>query len=101
MKIARLVIVLCLLGVTGCDQPSPVDRELPAPRSTQGNSTRFKVRQVQLVEDPLAYGGTRGVYIITDTETGVEYMGVSGIGISEVGSHSVPGKNARRRTDER
>lgn len=93
-----LLLIATTLCVAGCDS-QPVDRELPAPRYTEGNSVRFKVRQVQQVEDPIAYNARRGVYIITDTETGVEYIGVSGIGISELGSHAA-GKG-HMRSDER
>ncbi len=82
-----LIAALCALAVAGCER-GPVDRELAPPRYSEGNQTRFKVRQVQQVEDTLAYNGTRGIYIITDTETGAEYIGVSGIGISELGSHA-------------
>ena len=94
----RFTFLFCVLAFTACNR-GPVDRDLQPPRFSEGNQTRFKVRQVQQVEDSLAYNGTRGVYIITDTETGVEYVGVSGIGISELGSHQA-GKN-NRRTDER
>lgn len=94
----HLLPIAAALCISGCDS-QPVDRELPAPRYTDGNATRFKVRQVQLVEDPIAYNARRGVYIITDTDTGAEYIGVSGIGISELGSHAA-GKG-HMRSDER
>jgi len=46
----------------------------------------------------LAYKKLRGIYEIIDNKTGKKYLGVSGVGISEVGSHS-SGKNSAR--DER
>lgn len=38
--------------------------------------------------DGLAYNRQRGVYRIKDKVTGKEYLGISGIGISETGSHN-------------
>jgi hypothetical protein len=43
--------------------------------------------QELVFKDTLAYGDQRGLYIIKDTKTNIEYIGVSGIGIAEVGSH--------------
>lgn len=66
----------------------------PKPDTTMGvttpveTSARIAVTRIGVIEDSLAYGGRRGIYIITDTKTGKEYVGVSGIGISELGSHS-------------
>ncbi|HCJ5492477.1 TPA: hypothetical protein NUW79_003117 [Escherichia coli] len=39
-------------------------------------------------KDSLAYDGERGIYTITDNKTGKEFVGVSGVGIAELGSHS-------------
>lgn len=57
-----------------------------------------KVTRIGVVNDDLAYDGKRGVYEITDTRTGQTFIGVSGIGIAEVGSH-MAGKSSIR--DER
>ena len=48
------------------------------------------IRRVAVIEDDTAYGNTRSVYIITDKETGQQWIGVSGVGVSERGSHMVP-----------
>lgn len=53
---------------------------------------KFNIDMVQTFGDPYAYGGKRSVYIVKDLETGKEYIGVSGIGISERGVHDC-GKN--------
>ncbi len=66
-------------------------------RDTISNS-RFSVERVGQFKDDLAYGGWRGIYVIRDGKTGAEYFGVSGVGISEVGSHAA-GKSRLR--DER
>lgn len=48
---------------------------------------RIDVTRIGVVVDDLAYGNRRGVYLIKDNETGNEYIGVSGVGISETGTH--------------
>lgn len=64
---------------------------------------RFRVTRVGVFTDDLAYGDRRGIYLIVDTTTGREFVGVSGIGISDVGSHSRPGPKGTATTavDER
>lgn len=49
---------------------------------------RIKIKQIGIFRDSLAYSEMRGIYIISDNETGKEFIGISGIGISEVGSHT-------------
>lgn len=100
MKAAWIILGALLVG---CDDPSrPENRgaAVDLVESTDGN--RFEVRFVQRIADSTAYNGKRGVYIIVDRETGAEYVGVSGIGISELGSHSTgAGKTRRTVADER
>jgi len=45
---------------------------------------RVHVVRAGVLLDDVAAGGKRGVYVITDRDTGVEYIGISGIGIAEV-----------------
>jgi hypothetical protein len=40
-----------------------------------------------VIEDDLAYRERRGLYVIVDQKTGKEFIGISGIGITEVGVH--------------
>lgn len=65
---------------------------------TYKSNGRFKVERVGVFFDNLAYDDKRGIYVITDTETNQEFVGVSGIGISELASHQ-SGKT--RSSDER
>lgn len=51
--------------------------------------SRIRVTRIGVFEDGIAYENRRGIYLITDTKTGKEYLGVSGIGISELGEHSI------------
>jgi hypothetical protein len=68
--------------LTSCG-PSP---DVPLSTST---STRFQVTRVGTFKDTGAYDNRRSIYIIVDTKTGKEFVGISGIGISETGSHMV------------
>ena len=49
---------------------------------------RFNVTLVAKFSDSLAYDSERGIYLITDKKTGKELVGISGVGISELGSHT-------------
>lgn len=61
-----------------------------------------QVVRVSTFEDKLAYGNARSIYIIRDLQSGKEYVGVSGVGISELGSHMVrTTKHDRTVPDER
>lgn len=87
---AKTILCISVL-LAGCG-PEPdmqmykqtMNPERPAIR----DNTRIQVSRVGVFADDLAYSGKRGVYIIVDTETGNEFIGVSGVGVSEIGSHS-------------
>lgn len=85
MKYKHLIVVIIgtaiIFGV-GCMRP-PERTESFSTDNTQND--RIKIERVGIINDQLAYHSQRGVYIITDTKTGKEYIGVSGIGISDVG----------------
>jgi hypothetical protein len=89
MKPISILALVMLVMLAGCG-PEPtitVQTErsfVPTPEQ----STRFKVERVAVFEDAIAYGNRRGIYIITDTETGQEFVGVSGVGVTETGSHT-------------
>lgn len=97
MKKTFLTLALLTLG---CNEKADTPLEKKTARF-DSNSTRFKVERVALFDDDLAYDGQRGVYLITDKETQKQYLGVSGIGISELGVHSTGQKNNPRKADER
>ncbi len=81
--------------LSGCSPKpdTPLDVQSPGLENP-----RFKVERVGVIRDELAYNNARGIYVIVDRETGKEYVGISGIGIAERGSHLV-GKG--RVSDER
>ncbi len=54
---------------------------------------KFEIQRVGVFADDLAYGSERGIYVLKDRETGKEYIGISGVGLSELGNHQA-GKNS-------
>lgn len=96
MKAVALMISLLVLA--GCERTeaskvSSKQREeaqsvvLAGDQHSKRLDSRVSVIRVGVVDDDLAYGGSRGVYVITDAKTGIEYIGVSGVGIAVSGSH--------------
>lgn len=97
MKTKLLALAACLM-LAGCSPEPDTRLNLVAPE----RGGRFTVERVGVIADDLAYNNRRGIYIITDTKTGRELVGVSGVGISEVGSHARQhGKTTVRVEDER
>ena len=56
------------------------------------NTSEFDLVKKQSFFDDDAYSQVRSVYVLKDKTTGKEYIGISGIGISERGSH-ISGKS--------
>lgn len=92
-KTEAAVIFVALFALPGCGQKPPANKppevklEVPAPQLESGQQ-RFVVQLASTFRDDLAYGGKRGVYRIMDRQTRREYIGVSGIGIAELGKHT-------------
>lgn len=87
MKLGLFLSVGVFALLAGC-QPSADSMQPSSSMNIPIASDRFEVTRVQKFTDELAYEDERGIYIITDRKTGREFLGVSGIGISELGSHS-------------
>lgn len=88
MKTLLAIPLAILLIACGPDPTMPMYKQTgPANAELIKQSTRFEVVQVGIFRDPLAYSGRRGIYVITDNKTGKEFVGISGVGISESGSH--------------
>jgi hypothetical protein len=100
---SALAILVSACGQTG-DEVSPRKAQAIQQKDELRKSWampsegRFKLERVQDFQDNAAYNNYRSVYLLVDTETGKEYVGISGVGISEVGSHR-SGKSSS--TDER
>ncbi|NTE96736.1 hypothetical protein [Agrobacterium tumefaciens] len=93
-----IILVLAAVLLAGCEHSDDYKQTIRPEQITYKNSNRFKVERVGVFADGLAYQSQRGIYLITDTETNQEFVGVSGVGISELASHQ-SGKTTTR--DER
>ncbi len=91
MKTLSKILCVGLLGLAGlgitsagCEKkfiPTiPMQMESEEPNQVPP----YSVRRVGVFEDNFAYQGKRGVYEITDEKTKKKYLGVSGIGITEL-----------------
>ena len=86
---------LFVIAIAGCAVETTATMPTPV-------NSRVTVERIAVIEDNIAYNARRGVYIIRDTETGKEYIGVSGIGISETSAHTQQaGKTRVTKQDER
>lgn len=98
----RNAIILAAVLVSGCVRDPTMqmhDQTIPAHAMEVEDGSRVSVSLIGVFADELAYSNRRGIYVIRDTETGQEFIGVSGIGITEIGRHSC-GKGCSRE-DER
>ena len=95
-KVYAGVLFLFLIGIittafSGCGEENRypgVDGRYPVKNETiSDNSSDFVLIKKQTFYDESAYGNVRNVYILKDRVNGKEYVGVSGIGISERGYH--------------
>lgn len=98
-----LLLLSIVVLAAACDSVEPdmemgVQSEPPNPNAAE-SLKRFKITRVGVFKDDLAYGGKRGVYQIRDVHTGKEWVGVSGVGISQLGCHD--DGNDGTDTDER
>lgn len=103
---SRLVSAISLaslsLCLASCEQPSDTDTPLNTERPPSKDECRVQVTRIGVFKDTLAYNQRRGIYLIRDTTTGAEFIGVSGIGITELGSHTERvGKQTVVKQDER
>lgn len=78
------LIMLCSLLLAACSPDPDTKMNVEAPQS----GSRISVTRIGVVRDTIAYSNVRGIYLIKDSVTGSEYIGVSGVGISELGRHS-------------
>lgn len=96
-------IVLLAFLISGCgDERSNLQKSQAQYVEIVQPSGRFVVVRDSVIVDDLAYNDRRGIYVITDTQTGKEYIGISGVGIAETGSHTrSAGKTTTTVQDER
>ena len=88
MKRIMLFLMLSCLCAACDSTSSPALVMEEKHRSTLPVEARFHIVRYAVFEDSLAYDGKRGIYLIEDRETSRTYVGLSGIGITEVGDHT-------------
>lgn len=76
-----LLAALAAVFLTAC-QPAATQ-----PMNKVVGTERISVERIGVFEDDLAYMSRRGVYLIKDSETGQEFIGISGVGITERATH--------------
>lgn len=88
MKALTVFLLIAVVGCTKIEQTDPSRMVMQVPGAQPVTPPqRVVVTRIGIFNDQLAYGDYRGVYIIKDTQTGTEFIGVSGVGIAETGSH--------------
>lgn len=93
-RLAKIVLGLglpfFLTGCNGCEDKNPVTMQMKTGTEiiSENLESRYEVTRVEIFGDNLAYEGKRGIYEIIDHKTGKHYFGISGIGITEIGSHT-------------
>lgn len=85
----RIAIVAIAVALAGCGPEPTMEMGVAGtvPNSWESNP-RFSVSCVGVFKDDIAYNSRRGIYVVIDNKTGQEFVGVSGVGIAELGSHS-------------
>lgn len=83
------ITTLLLVGCTPADPTMHMQNEQEQYARAAGvkQDHRVSVTRIDVFKDSIAYQEIRGVYLIKDRVTGKEFVGISGIGITEVGSH--------------
>lgn len=81
-------VALMLIGC-GPDPNMPMrEQTYSADAVDVQDNPRIEVTRIGVFRDDLSYDDRRGVYLIRDKQTGQEFIGISGVGISQLGSHS-------------
>ena len=87
----RTLMILAALTLAACapapDMAMQSRQRQAAPAAPVSDGDRVTVERIGVFKDDLAYNERRGVYVIRDKATGREFIGVSGVGIAETGSH--------------
>ena len=105
LKTGVLLLLVGSMGLlAGCypEPDMPMEKQGRTKEAVLKENNRISVTRVGIFEDDIAYGSRRGVYLIVDSKTGKEYIGISGVGISENACHWVStGKSGYCQSDDR
>lgn len=80
-------IFLCLAGLAIASCAPPPTMGMTTDQQEMAANNDWEVRRVAVFADDLAYENRRGLYLLTEKSTGRKWVGISGVGISEMGSH--------------
>lgn len=69
-------------------QPVSGSDNYGVPKMPTVEDSRFRVERAAVFEDSLAYNNRRGIYILTDKKTERTYIGISGVGVTEMYSYT-------------
>ncbi len=83
----KLILILIAFSIAACADNSDQTNLINSKFESAENSDRFTVTKVSKFKDTDAYNQYRCIYLIKDNLKNKEYLGVSGIGVSELGSH--------------
>jgi len=89
-----MIFVLVTLSLCSCSS-QPAAPTIPVQESTLATDGRITVKRVATFRDRFAFNGEREILIITDTKTGKEFIGISGVGVTET-REVVEGKVSRQ-----
>lgn len=87
MRVITIFAIASLVAGCKLELSQQLEQRRASSEISVASSSRFTVERLQVLDDDLAYNGQRGLYLITDTHTGQEFVGLSGVGISELGMH--------------
>jgi hypothetical protein len=82
----RVILICWAILCAGCVEED-ITLETSKPVKVEAETNRFTITRVNVFKDDLNVPNfylKRGIYILKDNETGKEYVGISGIGISEL-----------------
>ncbi len=81
-----LAAAFCLFS---CDSSkSSIDIKTEQEFAEKIIGSKYKINRIAVLPDNLAYNGKRGVYEICNIKGELIYFGISGIGVSDRGSHT-------------
>ncbi len=86
-KMKIFLSIICLFVLAACEPTASYQQYREGKPVEIQTEDRIVVKRIAVIPDDIAYSDYRGVYLITDKKTGKEYIGLSGVGISESGSH--------------
>lgn len=90
MKV-KYLLIFAAIPLAACIEPSDEYLQRQKMQSmTIQTDDRFEVKRTAVIFDSIAYRNQRGIYLIRDKKTGKEYVGLSGVGVSEIGTSGKP-----------